>query len=435
MHSAVSAMEPPFEGLSDAELDAANSVAGGLFRGSAWLSISTVVTALGGLLFWIIAARLYSTSEVGRATALFSAVLFVNYATNFGLGIAVARYSRDQSDASITTYRDAIVLAAVTSVVGSAVFLAVAPHRTVAPLYDISTLGGIAMWLAIGAGMGVTTLVDVRLLALRLWPWVFVRALAVAVIRVLLIAVQPSGDPAGWTFLVAAGIPALSGAIGVIVLARTQRRRIPWRPVLPETRAALRYAFANYLPVLAEQAPLLGLPLIVLLTVGATANANFYIAWGATLFVLMVPTAITQILLVEGGRDGAEVNHQTKLALTWSLLFMTAAWVVAWVGRDMVTVIYGKSYEYAAVIFPQFVAAGIAWSIMSVAVTRARLEHDTRSTLVITLLFAATVLVSAAFWTGTKGVNGAVDAWLLGCAVGGGAGALFLSARQLHTPA
>jgi O-antigen/teichoic acid export membrane protein len=435
MHFAVSAMEPPFEGLGDAELEAANSAAGGLFRGSAWLSISTVVTALGGLLFWIIAARVYSTREVGQATALFSAVLFVNYATNLGLGIAVARYSRDQSDASIMTYRYAIALASITSVLGSAVFLAVAPQHTVAPLYDVSTPSGVVLWLAIGAGMGVTTLVDVRLLALRMWPWVFARALAVSVIRVVLIAVDPSADAAGWTFLVAAGIPALSGAVGVLALSRFQRRRLPWLPVLPATRTALRYALANYAPVLAEQAPLLGLPLIVLLNVGATANANFYIAWGATLFVLMVPTAITQVLLVEGGRDGAEINHQTKLALTWSLVFMTTAWIAAWGGRDIVTLVYGESYEYAAVILPQFVAAGIAWSIMTVAITRARIEHDTRSTLTITVLFALTVLVAGLFWTDTKGVNGAVDAWLLGCAVGGGAGALFLSARQLHTPA
>jgi len=428
-------MEPPFESLGDAELDAANSAAGGLFRGSAWLTVSTVVTALGGLLFWIIAARLYSTAEVGRATALFSALLFVNYATNLGLGIAVARYARDQSDASTMTYRYAIVLTSVSSVLGAAIFLALAPHRTVAPLFDISTPGGIALWLAFGAGMAVTTVVDVRLLALRLWPWVFARALAVAVLRVLLIAVAPSADAAGWTFLIAAGVPALSGAIGVMVLSRAERRHLPWRPVLPETRAALRYALQNYLPVLAEQAPLLGLPLVVLLTVGAAANANFYIAWGATLFVLMVPTAITQILLVEGGRDGTEINHQTKLALTWSLVVMTAAWVVAWAGRDVVTIIYGKNYESASVILPQLVAAGIAWSIMTVAVTRARLEHDTRSTLVITVLFAVTVLVSALFWTATKGVNGAVDGWLLGCAVGGGAGVVFLSARQLHTVA
>jgi O-antigen/teichoic acid export membrane protein len=428
-------MEPPFEGLGDAELDAANSAAGGLFRGSAWLSVSTVVTALGGLLFWIIAARIYTTGEVGRATALFSAVLFVNYASNLGLGIAVARYARDQSAASIMTYRYAVALASISSVLGSAIFLVAAPHRTVAPLFDVSTASGVVMWLAIGAGMGVTTIVDVRLLALRMWPWVFARALAVAVIRVLLIAVDPSMDPAGWTFFVAAGIPALSGAVGVIALARTEGRRLPWLPVLPETRAALRYALQNYFPVLAEQAPLLGLPLVVLLTVGAAANANFYIAWGATLFVLMVPTAITQILLVEGGRDGTEINHQTKLALTWSLVVMTAAWVVAWAGRDVVTIVYGSDYEYAAVIFPQLVAGGIAWSIMTVAVTRARLEHNTRSTVLITVLFAVTVLVAALFWTSTKGVNGAVDAWLLGCAVGGGAGAVFLSARQLHTPA
>jgi O-antigen/teichoic acid export membrane protein len=428
----VSALEPPFEEVAEIEFAApADEVARSrLLRGSAWLSVSTVITALGGLLFWVVAARVATSREVGQATALFSAILFVNYLTNMGLVIAIARYARDDSPASTLTYWWGLIITGATSAIAAVAFFWLAPSRTVAPLRAMDTSAAVVVFAAIAAGVALTTLLDARLLALRRWSWVFVRALAVMVVRIVLVAYQPLHDRGLWIFLVAAGVPAISGAVGVAFVEHGRWRRARIWPLPRATIHALRYAAANYVPVLAEQAPLLVLPVIVLVTVGSAENANFYVAWGATLFTLMIPTAIAQVLLVEGGRDGGSLDHQTKIALFWSLTLMTVAWLVVWVGKSLITTVYGNDYLGAAAILPELVAAGISWSIMSIAITRARIEHATRSALVLTSVFAVTVLVPAAFWTSTSGILGAAHAWIIGCLVAGCMGAVFLASRM-----
>jgi O-antigen/teichoic acid export membrane protein len=53
---------------------------------------STVIASTGGMLFWLLAARMATRAEVGSAAAVLSSVNFVNYVTSLGLPVAVARY-------------------------------------------------------------------------------------------------------------------------------------------------------------------------------------------------------------------------------------------------------------------------------------------------------------------------------------------------------
>ena len=73
---------------------------GHLLRGSFWLLASVAANAFCGFAFWLIATQLDTKTDVGRASALFTGVLFINYLTNMGLPVAVARYAPDAGASS-----------------------------------------------------------------------------------------------------------------------------------------------------------------------------------------------------------------------------------------------------------------------------------------------------------------------------------------------
>lgn len=428
----MSAAEPPFEGFADLELESAEAPPATrvFLRGSAWLMASMVAGAVGGLLFWVLAAHVARPSAVGRSAALFTAVLFMNYVTNFGLGIAVARYCRGDSVDDVATFTTAIVVSGVSSIGAALLFLVVAPSRVTAPLDALGSVGGAAVLCGVAALMAITALTDVRLIALRRWSWVFCRTFAVNIVRLLVLFALPEHASALAVFLVVSAIPALSGAVALPVLSRVTRVVEFCWPIPARVRLALKFALANYVPVLAEQAPLLVLPIVVVLSVGSRQNAHFYVAWGATAFIAVVPAAVAQILLVEGGRDGAALPKQTKLAIVLSVSVMCIATVVAFLARDLVTVVYGAKYAEAARILPELVAGTIAYSVSAIAVTRARIEHDARAALVITGTFALAVLVPAMFWTPQSGIDGAAHAWVIGSAIGAIVSVSYLRSRD-----
>src|SRR3546814_10939465 len=64
-----------------------------LLTGSAAMVVTVAVQALSGSLFWLIAARLDTQTDVGHATALYTSALFVAFLAGLGLPVAVARYA------------------------------------------------------------------------------------------------------------------------------------------------------------------------------------------------------------------------------------------------------------------------------------------------------------------------------------------------------
>jgi O-antigen/teichoic acid export membrane protein len=162
------------------------------------------------------------------------------------------------------------------------------------------------------------------------------------------------------------------------------------------------------------------MPVIVLVNVDATSNASFYVAWGVACLACYVPTAIGQALLTEGGRDGAHLRAQVRLALTAALGLMVLGALVATVGRDVLPALYGDDYQAAADILPRLVVAAVPWAVTSIYLTEARVRHRTAETVAITIALSASILVPALVLVPDDGLDGAATAFLVGNLVAAG---------------
>ena len=63
-----------------------------LFRNSFFLIVNRIFNASCGMIFWMIAARLYSISDVGLATALISSLGLIILFSRLGLDSTVVRF-------------------------------------------------------------------------------------------------------------------------------------------------------------------------------------------------------------------------------------------------------------------------------------------------------------------------------------------------------
>lgn len=387
-----------------------------VLRGSIWLLASLATTALSGLVFWLISARLFPEASIGRAAALFASVLFVTYATSLGLPVAVARHAHDDSLASHVLLRWTLVATTASSAIGTIAFVALVPSSVVEPLWAWGQLAGVTLFFLVVTGMSLAAIVDVRLMTMRRWSWVLARVALVGVARLALLAVDPVGDDAVWTFLLAAGVPALSGLLGAAALLGAHGGAA-LGPLPSNARTAARYAGVNYLAMLASQAPQFVVPLVVALHVSPATNASFYVAWSITAVVFLVPQTIGQVLLVEGARTGSGWPDQVALGFVVALGLAGVAALAATAFSWVVPAVYGAGYDGAARILPGLVAASLAWAVTSVCLADARVRDRTTPTVVMTLTFALATTLPAAVLTGRDGLDGTVRAWMGGNAV------------------
>jgi O-antigen/teichoic acid export membrane protein len=386
-----------------------------LLAGSAALVVGAAVQAVTGAVFWLVAARIDTTDDVGRATALFTSILFIAYLAGLGLQVSLARFAPGRDEESHAVFSWAAMATVVSCVAVASGYLLAVDTQATRSLTEWHPVLGPGLFLAGAIGAALTLIVDVRWMTVRRWALVLVRITVVGALRFPLLLLVPAGSHHTVHLFAVAALPLIiTGVGGVVAMPRISGLRHRLFPLPTSRSAAIRYSAVNYVSTLAYQAPQFVLPVIVLLSVDPDRNAAFYVAWGMTSIVLYVPMAIGQALLAEGGKDGAELRAQVRVVLVGTTALMGLAAVVATLGRELVTIVYGTDYEDAARILPALVVAGIPWAITSVYLTEARVLHRHIPTVAITGVLTVAILVPALALVPDDGIDGAARAFLVG---------------------
>ncbi|HEV7720289.1 MAG TPA: lipopolysaccharide biosynthesis protein [Iamia sp.] len=407
-----------------------------LLQGSAMLVIGAAIQAGSGAIFWLIAAKLDTEADVGSAAKLSQSILFVTYLAGLGLPVALARYAADRDDDSDTTFTWAVIAtSAVAGLLGLG-YVAVLHSSATDVLTDWHGAFGPLVFAATTVGAALSMIADVRCMTARRWNLVMIRITIVGLVRFpLLFLAREHDHRALWLFVFSSGPVAASGFVGAFLAPRFAGGRLRLGPRPAATIQALRYSAVNYLSTLAYQAPYFALPVIVLASVSSESYASFNVAWGIVAVAFYVPTALGQALLAEGGRDGAHLRSQVRLAMILALGLMVAGGLVTAVGRDVVTAVYGEGYSDAARVLPAMVAAGIPWAITSLLLSEVRILHRHAATVSITLGLTAAIVIPALLLVpegglGPDGIDGASISWLIGNLVA--AGVAVVASRISH---
>jgi O-antigen/teichoic acid export membrane protein len=392
-----------------------------LITGSAVLVVGAAVQALGGSLFWLLAANIDPKPVVGTATALFTSINFVVYVAGLGLPVALARFAVGRSDDADTIFTWSILATIVAAaVIGGAYlgFLAVVRPPSTEPLFHGGFIWKASFVVAV-IGAALSMIFDVRCMTIRKWNWVLARISLVALARLPLVwIIRPGTEPQLWLFAWAVIPLAVTGLLGAPLVNRLSGGRLRLRPKPKATSAMIRYSAVNFVSTIGYQAPYFALPVIVLAHVDADTNAAFYVAWGVVSTSCWVPYAIGQALLAEGGKEGTAIQTQVRTALLLAIGIMTIGAVAAWFGSGLITTVYGAQYHDAARILPEMMLAGIPWAISSLYLTEARVLHRHLSTVLITLSLTLAIVFPALWMVPSRGIEGAAHAWLFGNLVG-----------------
>jgi O-antigen/teichoic acid export membrane protein len=276
------------------------------------LILSSIATAVLGLLYWTLAARLYSASDVGVNAALISTMMFLSYLSQLSLAEVLTRFiptsGRATTKLILASYSAAVALSAIVALV----FLAVAGiwAPSVRPLIDTPVAA--AWFVAATVAWSLFALQDAVLTGLQRTIWVPIENTIFAVVKIL-VQVALAGSLAGSGLYISWTVPAVLSIVPINALIF--RRFLPGivarqRDVDPEGSVGLiaRYVAADYAGSMLETASTGLLPLIVLATLGASASAYYYIAWTIAYSLQLLSLNMSLSLSVEGAVRRSEVG-------------------------------------------------------------------------------------------------------------------------------
>ena len=321
-----------------------------LFRDSFSLMAANVANAGFGLLFWIAAARLYRSQDVGLAAASVSVVGLLGMLSGLGLDHALMRFLpgalRPQQiiNSALTIGSILALLIVVGFLAGLRIWSPAMIAVRANPLYAASLIVA-AVLTTISGFLSAVYLSRKKALLVFNQSMIFGTAKVAA-------AVVLAAAGAGAAGLLGAWVVGLVAAVGVgltLFLPYVETGNFRFRPALAREviNDMAHFASANYISAVLWSAPASLLPMLVTNVAGAEANAYFYIATSVSGLLAMVPMAVSTSLFAHGSRDARDLSRRTLESARFSLLLLVPAITLVFLLGEKVLLIFGKAYSEA----------------------------------------------------------------------------------------
>jgi len=384
-----------------------------LFRNGYALAMSGVITSGLGVVYWAVAARLFSASAVGVGAALLSLVTLLANVSQLNLRSALGRFVPIAGRrAPSLVYGGYLAAAGLALVTGIAVVLLLVALPGIAGNTPLSPL---MVWLFPLTVLLWTlfTVQDHVLVALRRTPVVPLENGVFALVKIVLLvplAAMATADAIllSWAIPTAIGVMVVSTWILVRLVPRLGGR--PSAPAgNPEVRAALeadapeadvrprtvvRFIGGDYVGSLFAIGASSILPVLVLSVLGAATSAHFYIVSLIAAATQLVPTVLATSLLVEVASSNATFEGDGRRVLRLLFLFLAPLVLVLFVLAGPVLSIFGASYAAEGATTLRLLAlAGIPYALVNLAFIRLRLDGRVRVIVIVQALLAAGTVI------------------------------------------
>ncbi|HVW44792.1 MAG TPA: oligosaccharide flippase family protein [Amycolatopsis sp.] len=318
----------------------------GMFADGLALSASAAISAVAGMVGWILAARLLPAADVGHASAFVSGMLLVAGIAELGLGPAILRWLPRSGSLLRRLLSRSYVIVLAGGLVGGVVFVLLPSGREVVAKFP----GGIALFVVAAAAWTVFQFQDAVLTGLRRARWVPIENGLFALARlIVLVALAPLAGAQG--LLLSWIVPTVLAVLVVTALV-FRRVRPPGEPgVLPDRREIVRLLAPTYPGTVCVVVLYNLIPLIMLHRFGAEANAVFFVVWTAINALDLAASVFVNPLVV---RLSAEPGHTRALVgeagRRLALVFVPLL-VLGGVLAGVILLIFGKDYTAGAGLF------------------------------------------------------------------------------------
>ena len=394
-----------------------------LLRSGAALLLGSGLTAALGFPYWILAARSYSTAEVGATAALLSTMTLVSAATQLGLSGVLVRLlpvaGGHVRRVLVIAYAATMLAGAVaaTAVVVTVQFWSPSLSDELRdPVWGVVFVAGTVVW-------NVFVIQDSVLAGLRRARWVPAENVSFSVAKIVLLALFAW---VGWSLGIFGSWVIPASVAVVVVTAMLFSRVLPDGAAdqrdhaleLPSLRHAVRLSLGNQIGFLAFIGSSSLMPVLIVNRLGADAAAKFYAAWTIAAALPLVATSFSISMTVEGATPGTDTRRLLREAVigTYAVLLPVVAVIVAaapWLLR-----LFGNSYSEGATALRLLAVAAVPNVVVGVSLSVARIR-DTVAIIAVGQSFIAVVtIVVMVLLLRPVGIAAGGIAWLVGQVVG-----------------
>lgn len=429
-------LRAPVRGARAAVRASRRRVQAPLFRNGYALIASSALTSALGLVFWLIAARSYSTVAVGVASALIATSTTIANLSHLNLKSALNRFLPRAGGATFRLVTRSYALSVAIAGTVSLVFIAGVGFWS-PRLAFLSQRPGVAIWFVLATMVWtIFVLEDSALTGVRSAVWVPLENLLYSVLKLaalpaLVVAAPLLGAFVAWT----AAVVPLVLAVNVLLFRRllpAHARTTRTREEHAGAREIVHYVAADFAAYTVLTATIGLLPLVVLSVLGAKASAYYFVSWSVAYGMYLIPSGLGMSMISEAATEPARLADYDRQALLGAAKLLVPCVVIVTLAAPWLLELLGHDYaQGASTLLRLLVVSALPWTVFVSFTNAARVRRRMRQVVYATVALVGLVLAIGVPLMGPLGVDGLGVGWLAGqslTAVG------ILAVRRLGRP-
>jgi O-antigen/teichoic acid export membrane protein len=386
-----------------------------LYRNALYILLTAAGSSIVGFLFWMVAARYYSSSEVGLASALIAAMALVNALSLLGLDTGLIRFLSGEEDKT-GMINSCFTIVGVCSIALAAIFIVGLPLWSPALLFLREDANFLLPFIAFATLTSLFGIQRQAFVALRSAKFAFAQEMVWQSSRMALVIVLISLGVLG--LLYSWGIAACLGLIiaNLFLLRKVQPNYLPL-PVIKKriVNDMMHFSLGNYGAEVMSIASICLLPLMVVNILGAESSAYFRIAWGIAAMLFAVPIAVTMSLLAEGSNEPEKLRGNVIKATKLMFVLLLSAIMLILLFGDKILLLFGSEYSENALKMLWILSlSSIPLAINELYVDVKRVELKMKPIIYVYSSMAILVLGACYILMGKLGLIGVAIGWTLG---------------------
>jgi O-antigen/teichoic acid export membrane protein len=377
-----------------------------LYKSSFFIVLTSISSAAIGFFFWIFAARLYSSEELGISVALISLMTFPISVSRFGMDQSLIRFL-PKGDKNRIISTSLIVPTAIAMLFGFVILIGIdffAPSVHIVSEYALEYL----MFLAAISLLGTA---GQAFIAMRKSEYYFLQSLMVNSRILLIFPLVFLGSVGVFS---AVGISSILGfLISMIILWKLGIKLT--RPDRGYLRSSIKYSLGNFVSTLFMTTPSSIIPLLILGMLGAGQTAYYFIAYNFAVMIMIVPGAFSTSILVEGSH-GESLRLSTIKSLRTTYMFLIPMAAIILIFGEYILGIIGKDYIAGFGVLSLMVLSTFFSTIYGFYFSIKQIQKKIRTMIALSALYFA-LLIGFSYSLIGLGLVGVGYAYLLGCAI------------------
>ncbi len=344
----------------------AEAISKGIWSPFRSLLTAQVLSAVLGLVFWVLVARLVDAHDVGVAAAAISLQTLLGIVTVLGHSTTlVSELPKHEPVRQRTMILRSLLVVLVSSTAASAVVVACSPLLSSTLDEALGNPIGATTFVLGTAGFAWALVVDdaalgVKRSGVQVWRNLVASSLRFPLTALLLVL----GFTDAHVLQVCWVLPLLGSIPFTLWRLRLPRGDRSSPRLLPDVRAFQSLAIRNHLLSLSLAAGSQMVPVVAALTLTSVENAEFAIAWLMATFVFLPPYLLATALFAHGANVTTEnfrrsMERTIPAALSLSAFLCVGAWVL---GEPVLQIFGGDYARHSWAILALLVPAGL-WMV------------------------------------------------------------------------